>query len=797
MDAFLRDARSAVRGWRLVPGPIIAALVALSLGISAAVAIFSVVSGVLLRPLPYQNPERLVMVWQDLRGRGGPPRDWISPGLFVEWRQRATFFERLAAMRGWGPNLTGIAEPALLQGAAVSSDYFQALGVQPARGRLFTDDEDRPDAEPVVIVSDALWKRSFSADPALVGRAIQLDGRPATVVGIMPAEFDPPILPAEIWTPIRIDPATAPRGIIVLRVLGKLKPGITLAQAQAGMNAIAMVLEREDAEWERARTAVLPLHEEIVGSVRQPLAVLAVAVLLVLAIACANVASLLLARAVDRAREITIRAALGASRWRITRQLLTESLVLAVAAGVAGVCLAWWEVRALVALAPASAPRLHDVRLDGGVLTFAVFVTLLTAIVAGLAPASASFGPQLNARLRDGGREATGTGKIRAVLVAAEIAAALVLAVGAALLVHTLVALQRVDLGFNPDHLLTARLVPPRAQYPDIEARRKLFERIVERARVLPGVTDAAITNMLPLSGGEMNLSFAIEGRPPAPPGQEPVAAARIVSASYLETMGMHLRAGRTLNRYDKENAPGAVVVNESMAEHYWPGQSPLGARVSVGPLDAVVVGVVGDVHHRGPGAAPGPEMYIPFTQFNVPQATLVVRTASDAATLATAVRASMKDVDPSLPLGSVTPMNTLLARNLSQPRFLAALLTAFALLASLLALVGVYGMLSFSVSRRVRELGVRIALGAGRGRVLRLVLGQSALLVLGGIVAGTALSAALSRLLQVLLFGVRAGDATTLAATAGAIALCAMAASVPPALRASRVDPVVALRAD
>ncbi len=796
MDALVRDVRYALRSWRRAPGPLAAALAALALGIGATAAIFSVVSGVLLRPLPYQNPERLVMVWQDLRARGGPAKDWISPGLFVEWRQRATMFERLAAIRGWGPNLTGVDEPELLRGAMVSPDYFASLGVPPARGRVFEDADDRPSGPPVAIVSDGLWKRLFNGDPSLVGRTIQLDGQATTIVGIMPAGFEAPVIDADIWSPIRIDPAAAPRGIIVLRVLALLKPGVSVAQAQAGMAAVSAGLEREDAEWEHARTAVASLRDEIVGGVRQTLIVLSVAVALVLAIACANVASLLLARAADRTREITIRTALGAGRGRIVRQLLTESALLAGSAGVAGALLAWWAVRGLVAIAPASAPRLHDVRVDAGVLAFIALVTMVTAVVSALAPAAAAMRTRLNAGLRDGGREATGTGPLRNALVAGEIAAALVLVVGAALLIRTLIALERVDLGFGAGHVLTATVAPPRSQYADAAARRQLFARLVERAAAIPGVTSAALTNMLPLSGGDMNLSFQIYGRPPSPvPGSEPVAGARIISPSYLTTMGIRLVAGRDLSPLDTENAPGVVIVNETMARRYWAERSPLGARLQIGGLEATVVGVAGDVHHRGPAANPGAEMYIPFRQFSTRQAVLVVRTAADPSHAASALRSAMKEIDPALPLANVVTMDALLAQNVSLPAFLAALLTAFALLAAVLALVGVYGLLSFSVSRRVRELGVRMALGAGRGRVLRLVLRQSARLVTIGLLAGAALSLLASRLFQTLLFGVHPGDPLTLATMALAIAAAAMAASLPPAIRAARVDPVVALR--
>jgi putative ABC transport system permease protein len=796
MDALLRDIRYALRSWRRAPGPIAAAMAALALGIGANTAIFSIVSGVLLRPLPYQNPGRLVMVWQDMRARGGPQRDWISPGLFVEWRQRGTMFEHIAAVRGWAPNLTGIDEPERLRGAAVSPAYFDALGVAPLKGRTFTAADDVPNGPPVAIVSDALWARLFDRDPALVGRTIALDGQATTVVGIMPAGFDPPIVAADIWSPIRIDPGRAPRAIVILRVIAKIRPGITVAQAQAGMAAIAAQLEQEDTEWERARVAVIPLHEDIVGNVRQMLLVLSLAVALVLAIACANVMSLLLARAADRSREITIRTALGAGRGRIVRQLLTESALLAAAGGVAGLLLAAWGVQALIAVAPASAPRLRDVRVDALVLGFTAAITLLTAAVSGLAPAAAAASVHLTAGLRDGGREVTGTGRLRALLVIAEIAIALVLVVGAALLIRTLVALQHVDMGFDASHVLSASIVPPRTQYRDPIALRQLFQRLLDRAATLPGVRSAALTNMLPLTGGEMNLSFQIQGRPPAAtPGSEPVAGARIVSASYVSTMGMRVLQGRDLSPLDTENAPGAVLVNETMAKRYWPGTSPLGAKIDLNGLEAAVVGVVGDIHHRGPAATPGAELYVPFPQFNSRQAVIVLRTTGDPARATSALRAAMKEIDPALPLANVATLETLLDQSVAQPRFLAALLTGFAVLAAILALVGVYGLLSFAVSRRVRELGVRMALGAGRARVVRLVLRQSIVLVAAGLAGGAALAVGLSRVLRTLLFGVRPGDPLTIAAMAAAIAVAAIAASLPPALRAARIDPVVALR--
>jgi predicted permease len=436
VQGLIRDASYSWRAWRRTPGSLAAALIALALGLGANATVFSIVSCVLLKPLPYADPGRLVMIWQDMRARGGPEREWASPGLFVEWQRRATVFEHLAAVRGWMPNLTGTDEPERLRGAAVSHGYFAALGVPPLLGRVFSEDEDQPEAPPVAVVGHALWTRRFGADPTLVGRTVLLDGQAVAVVGVMPASFRPPILDADIFTPIRINPAQAPRGMIVLRVVGKLKPGIPLAQAQASMSTLAQVLGRDDPEWENARVALVPLHEDLVGHVRPVLLVLAAAVALVLLISCANVGSLLLARASDRAREMTIRIALGASRWHVVRLLLLESLLLSVGGGLLGLLLASWGVRALVSIAPASAPRLQDVALDWPALLFTAALTVLAAALSSLAPVLGQIGvrpgsdrgqtrvrpgsgqgqtgvrplgphPDLSQALRDGGREAT------------------------------------------------------------------------------------------------------------------------------------------------------------------------------------------------------------------------------------------------------------------------------------------------------------------------------------------------------------------------------------------------------
>ena len=796
MDGLRRDLVHALRTWRRTPGPIAAAIVAVALGIGANTTVFSFVSGVLIKPLPYDHPDRLVMVWQDMRARGGPEREVTSPGLFSDWTQRATsVFDALGAIRGWGPNLTGIDEPERLTGAAVSAGYFASLGIPAASGRTFSADDDRPGAAPVAVISDSLWTRRFGADRSLVGRAIELDGMPTTVIGIMPASFMPPVIGAEIWSPLRIDPANAPYGLILLQTIGRLKAGVSLEQAQAAMNAIARQLDDVDPDLRNAHVLLVPLLEDMVGRVKPVLIVLTAAVVLVLLIASANVTSLLLARAAGRAREMTIRVALGADRGRLIRQLLTESALLAAAGGALGLVLSIWGVKALVAAAPPASPRLHDVHLDGMVLLFTAILTVATAVVAGLAPALASSRVELSTTLREGGREHTGGGP-RAALVCAEVATAMVLVVGAALLVRSLVALQHVDLGFQTDHLLTVSVTPPRGSYRNEAALRNLYARLIDAAARVPGVATASLTSVLPLSGMNMNFMFRIEGRPPATrPGDEPVAWARSVGADFVKTMGMRIVQGRDLSVEDRNGGVPVALVNETLARRYWPGESPLGKHNSINVDPITIVGVVGDVHHRGPAAPPDAEMYLPYSQFAARGVWIVLATTGDPAAVVPSLRQAVRTVDPNLPLAQIAPMSRLADRSVAQPRFVASVLSGFSMLAAVLALVGVYGLLSFSVSRRVREIGVRMALGAGRRAVVGLVLRQSLVTVGAGIAIGAALAAGLSQLLRTLLFDVKPGDPMTIAAMAVLIAAAGLAASYLPARRAAAIDPLTALR--
>ena len=798
MYTLARDLAYAVRSWRRRPGPMAAAIGALALGIGASTAVFSVVSGVLLKPLPYDHPERIVMVWQDMRARGGPEREWASPGLFIDWRDRANVFEHVGAVRGWQPSLTDVAEPERLRGAAVSQGYFGALGVPAALGRVFSADDDRPGGPPIAIVSHALWARRFSADPAIVGRAVSLDGQPTTIVGVMPPSFRPPIIEAEIWSPLRVNPAGAAYGMIVLQVLARLKPDVPLAQAQAAMSSLALQIQQDDPEQRGARFALVPLHDDMIGSFKPILLVLTGAVGLVLLIACANVASLLLARASERSREMTIRVALGASRRQIVGQLLSESLLLSLAGGCIGVWLAWWSVHALVAAAPAAAPRLREVSLDLTAVAFAAAISVASAILSGLAPALAASRTQLTSALREGGRESTGSSRVRSVMVVAEVTVAMILVVGAALLVRSLVALQRVDLGFRTDHVMTASISPPRGMFRGEDAMRQLYAQILDRARLIPGVEAAAITSVLPLSGMDTEFTFRIVGRaPPATPAEQPVGWFRIVTPDYFQALGIRVVQGRGLTVADGAEAPRVMVVNETLARRYWGGASPIGARIDVNGDPITIVGIVADVHHRGPSTPPEAEMYFPHTQLAPRGGWVVLRTRDDPAAVVAPLRQVMRDINPNLTLAQVAAVEDLVDRTLAEPRFLASLLSGFSGLAAVLALVGIYSVLSFSVSRRVREIGVRMALGAARGSVIALVLRQSLMLVGAGIAAGALLAVVLSRVLRTLLFEVRPGDPATVAMMAGLIAIAALVASYAPARRASRIDPIVALRED
>ncbi len=803
VDTLKLDLVYALRGWRSQRGATLIAIVALGLGIGATTTVFAFVSGALLKPLPYKDPERLVMMWQDRSASGGPAREVISPGLFVDWSTRATGLVGVSAIRIWSPNLTGKDssghdEPERLAGATVTGDYFQTLGIAPLHGRVFGKDDDRFGDANTVILSHRLWMRRFAGDPGLLGQSITLDSQPAEVVGIMPATFQGALVDADIWNTMRLDPANAPRGLIFLRAVARLAPGTTRGQAQAAMTTLQSQLQQEDPELVGARARLIPLHDDIVGPVKPVLLVLLGSVFMVLLIACANVASILMARATKRRAEMSVRVTLGADPWRLIRQLMTESALLAAAGCLLGLFLAAFGVRALIAMAPPQAPRLHDVEIDGAVLLFTAAIAALAALLAGLAPGLSVARGSVAAGLREGAREASGQSLPRKLLVMAEVAAAMTLVVGAGLFVRSLIGLQQVDLGFQPERLLTASVSPPRAAYPATESVQNLFGRMLARATQVPGVESVSMTSVLPLSGMQINFNFQIAGRLPSrTPGQDPVASFRSVGPTYFETMGMRVVEGRGLGAQDREGAPMVAVLNQALVKRYWSGVSPVGSTIGINGDQAEIVGIVADVHHTGPAKPPEGEVYLTYNQLGARGGWLVLRSAGEPATVASSLRAAMGEIDPNLPLATVRPMSSLVENSTAQPRFLATLLLGFAGVAATLAVMGVYGLVSFSVGQRTREIGVRMALGASRRSVTTMVLGQSLRLVVGGVGLGALGAIALSRLVQAMLFGIEPHDPLTLATMALLMLIATLVASYLPARRAALVDPVTALRED
>ena len=805
MQKLWQDLRYALRMLLKKRGFAAVALLALALGIGANTAIFSVVNSVLLRPLPYRDPQRLVMIWENYQQRGGPEREWASPADFKDFRDQAQSFEHVTALLGWQPTLTGQDEPEDLQGAAVSHDTFAMFGVEPALGRGFAADEDRAGAERVVVLSHRLWQRRFGADPTIVGKSLTLSGESYTVIGVMPHGFSFPILPdTEVWR--AADPLLAAnpgcdRGCVILRLMAKLKPSVAIDAARAEMDGLTrQIAERYPESNKGVGATLVPLQEQLVGDVRPAMLVLLGAVALVLLIACANVANLLLARAAAREKEVAIRAALGASRGRLIRQHLTESLVLAVIGGALGLLLAFWLVDLLVSFAPKGTPRVEEIAVDPSVLAFTFGIAVLTGVVFGLAPAMLSSRTNFNSALKEGGRDSSATSRgarVRSLLVVSEVALALMLLVGAGLLIKSFVNLQRVDPGFNPKSVLRVDVGLPRTRYPERNQSAAFYKELLDRIAVLPGVQSAGAVSSLPLSGGGTDSDFAIEGRPPAEPGHPQVAWYSSVTTGYFRAMGIRLLRGRELTEADNADGPRAVVISETMARRYFPEEDPLGKRLVFGGGKDLreIVGVISDVKFFGLNLDARPSMYFPHAQNPARGMSLVVRTQGDPLTLAAAIRGQVSELDRNLALSNVMTMEQLVGVSLAEPRFTLLLLGAFAAVAMLLSAIGVYGVVSYSVTQRSHEIGVRMALGAQMSDVFKLVVGQGMTLVLGGMGIGLAAAFALTRVMESLLFGVSATDVTTFTLTSLVLAGVALGACFVPARRATKVDPMVALR--
>jgi putative ABC transport system permease protein len=800
MSRLIQDVRYALRTMGKAPGFTAVVVLTLALGVAANTAIFSVVNALLLRPLPYPDSNRLVMVWQDLRARGGPIDEWATPGNYVDWRADTRVFEGLAAMQRWAASISGDGlQASPLVGEQVTASYFDVLGVAPALGRTFTSQEDVPNAPRVAIISHDLWTSRFGGDPSVIGRTAMLSGEPHEIVGVMPAGFRPGVLPnAVVWRPLRLNVAQPARGLVVLRVVARLRNGLSMPQAASALSALAQQLEREHPDANRAAGIyVVRLQDRVVGDVRPALLVLLGAVAFVLLIACVNVANLLLARASRRSREMAVRIALGAGRGRVVRQLLTESLLLAAIGGVAGIVLAQWAVSGLLAMAPPALPRMDGVRLDGTVLLFVLALIVVTGILFGLAPAWHASRGDVTPALNEGARGSTaGTGhRTRRLLIVSEVALALMLLVGGGLLLRTFVELQHVNLGIDPSHVLTGTVQPPRARYDTPEKGVALYDRLLEKAAALPGVRIAALSSIVPLSGGDSDMGFAIEGRPPADnPDQEPVTWYRLVSADYFRAMGITIRSGRGFTPHQAEPT---VLINETLARRYWPGTNPIGKRVKFsreGPW-FTITGTVNDVKVRGAQAENRAEMYVPY--WHLPEAgiSLVLKASVDPESLAGPMREMVRQIDPDLPVSGIASMDTLVADSVAEPRFFASLVGVFAVLALALAAVGIYGVMSYLVAQRTGEIGVRLALGAAEKQIFRLVLGDSLRLTAIGVAVGIAGALAIGRMLRQLLFGVTAADPLTFALTVAVLTAVAVAATYVPARRAMRTDPIGALR--
>jgi len=809
MGTLIQDLRYGLHMLRKAPGFTAVAILTLALGIGANTAIFSVVNAVLLRPLPYPNPRQLVLLPEGSPKQGITDAGMSYPGL-LELRDNSRVFSAVAGFVTHALTLTGRGEPSEARTIVVTQNFFSVFDTKPLLGRTLLPSDGERGAAPVVVLSDGMWRSQFGADPKIIGSPATFDMRPYTVVGVMPAEFRTPFFDQadQLWIPLVQDPLfsgwmTHPPQTHWMPVFARLRPAVSFAAAQAEMDTLSARLAEEFPEekgWKIQQ--VQPLQQAIVGDVKSPLLILSCAVGLVLLIACANIANLLLTRATSRSKEIALRVALGAPQRRIIRQLLTESAILGIFGSAAGMVLAYLGVSALISVLPPGLPRIHAVRVDGSALGFALLLSLAASFVFGLAPVlfAAQSDPRTN--LREGARagEASGSQRARGFLAAVEIALAMVLLVGAGLLMRSFARLTSVSPGFEPKGVVKAMVSLPQFQYSTPLQWSAFATELMTRIQAAPGMQDSACAAPLPIKDGQINLPFQIAGNPPLPAGAANIADYVTASPRYFSVMRIPLLRGRLFNASDSPSSPPVALISAALARRYFANQDPLGRHMVFGfplngPASREIVGVVGDVHDVSLGKKPGAMMYVPFAQAPVYGCEVIVRSTLSASAVVAAIRTETHNIDKNVPVTDVTTLPGALSASVAEPRFRTLILGLFSAIALALAAVGIFGVISYSVSRRTREIGIRIALGASRASVRSLVIGESAKLVFFGLAAGIPAALVLTRFLSTLLFDVRPADPLTFIGVAVLLALVALAASYVPARRAMRVDPMVALR--
>ena len=805
MDSIIKDIRYGIRNLLKRPAFTLIAIITLALGIGANTAIFSVVNALLLRPLPFTEPDKLIQVWEASIKQG--QRHDVSYPNFVDWRDQNQSFQQIAAYSDRTFNLTGDAEPEQIQGVMISPAFLPMLDVKPILGRVFLPEEDYPNKVFSAVISERLWRRHFNSDGQIVGRTISLNYESFTIVGVVKNIVDVPRLPVdtEVWIPISHSSGFDNRQGHYLSVLARLKPGVTPEQAQTDMNRIAGTLTAQHPDSNtNLGVRLVPLQDQIVGDFKLALQVLLTAVLLVLLIASANVANMLLARAADRQKEVAIRTALGASRFRLVRQLLTESLLLSVLGGAVGLLLAWWGVYLLVAFGPSDLPRLKEITVDARVLAFTFTIAMLTGIISGIVPALKASFAHVNEALKESGRNAAGSvghRRLRSLLVASEIALSLVLLVGAGLVLKSFHKLQAVNPGFNPQNLLIVQVSLRGPRYQEETPTITFFDQLVEKTKASPDVQSVATRSYIPVGLNEdyAYLSFMVEGQAPDP-ANRPLAYYNAVSPDLFHTMEIPVLRGRPFDSHDVMKAQHVIIINETLARRYFPGTDPIGKRMTLNDENpkeedwATIVGVVKDTMQRQLGGEPAAEMYLPFAQSPHRSMVLMIRTTNPE-NVVSAIRRDVQALDPNLPLYGIRTMENVISESIAAARFRTSLLAIFAAVALVLAMVGIYGVMSYAVTQRTHEMGIRMALGARGLDVVKLIVRNGMSLALVGAIIGLAGAFAITRLMTGLLFGVSPTDALTFVLVTAGLLLVAMFACYIPARRATKVDPLVALR--